>query len=59
MLSKDPRLYAFRDDLADKRFETEITAQRFIQGEKKRVNTAVAGLFKENNKKVKNKQNAY
>ncbi|CDO39609.1 peptidase P60 [Bartonella henselae] len=51
MLSKDPRLYAFRDDLADKRFETEITAQRFIQGEKKRVNTAVAGLFKENNKK--------
>ncbi|WP_019220697.1 NlpC/P60 family protein [Bartonella senegalensis] len=51
MLSKDPRLYAFRDDLADKRFETEIIAQRFVQGEKKRVNTAVAGLFKENNKK--------
>ncbi|VEJ44801.1 NlpC/P60 family protein [Bartonella vinsonii] len=51
MVLKDPRLYAFRDDLADKRLETEITAQRFVQGEKKRVNTAVAGLFKENNKK--------
>ncbi|EJF83186.1 NlpC/P60 family protein [Candidatus Bartonella washoeensis] len=51
MIDKDPRLYAFRDDLADKRLETEITAQHFVQGEKKRVNTAVAGLFKENNKK--------
>ncbi len=51
MVSKDPKLYAFRDDLADKHLETEITAQRFVQGEKKRVNTAVAGLFKENNKK--------
>ncbi|KEC55718.1 NlpC/P60 family protein [Bartonella koehlerae] len=51
MLSKDPRLYAFRDALADKHFEIEITTQRFIQGKKKCVNTAVAGLFKENNKK--------
>ncbi|WP_183228685.1 NlpC/P60 family protein [Bartonella callosciuri] len=51
MVAKDPRLYAFRDDLADKRLETEVTAQCFVQGEKKRVNTAVAGLFKENNKK--------
>ncbi|WP_455480916.1 C40 family peptidase [Bartonella sp. B12(2025)] len=51
MVSKDPRLYAFRNDLADQRLETEIAAQRFVQGEKKRVNTAVAGLFKENNKK--------
>ncbi|MCZ2158048.1 NlpC/P60 family protein [Bartonella sp. 220] len=51
MVFKDPRLYAFRNDLADKRLETEITALRFVQGEKKRVNTAVAGLFKENNKK--------
>lgn len=59
MVFKDPRLYAFRDDLADKRLETEITAQRFVQGEKKRVNTAVAGLFKENNKKAKDKQSAY
>ncbi|WP_375676334.1 MULTISPECIES: NlpC/P60 family protein [unclassified Bartonella] len=51
MISKDPRLHAFRDDLADQRLETEITAQRFVQGEKRRVNTAVAGLFKENSKK--------
>ncbi len=51
MNSKDPRLHAFRDDLADQRLETEITAQRFVQGEKRRVNTAIAGLFKENNKK--------
>ncbi|EJF75455.1 C40 family peptidase [Bartonella alsatica] len=51
MVSKDPRLYAFRDDLADKRLETEVTAQCFVQGEKKRVNIPVAGLFKENNKK--------
>ncbi|EJF78067.1 hypothetical protein ME7_00058 [Bartonella birtlesii LL-WM9] len=51
MISKDPRLHAFREDLADKRLETEITAQRFVQGEKRRVNVPVAGLFKENNKK--------
>lgn len=51
MISKDPRLYAFRDDLADQRLETEVTAQRFVQGKKKRVKTAIAGLFKENNKK--------
>ncbi|MBX4335454.1 C40 family peptidase [Bartonella raoultii] len=51
MISKDPRLYAFRDDLADQRLETEVTARRFVQGKKRRVKTAVAGLFKENNKK--------
>ncbi|WP_208441337.1 C40 family peptidase [Bartonella raoultii] len=51
MISKDPRLHAFREDLADKRLETEVTAQRFVQGEKRRVNVPVAGLFKENNKK--------
>ncbi|EJF81295.1 NlpC/P60 family protein [Bartonella doshiae] len=51
MIFKDPRLHAFRNDLADKRLETEISAQRFVEGEKKRVNIAVAGLFKESNKK--------
>ncbi|WP_019222203.1 NlpC/P60 family protein [Bartonella rattaustraliani] len=51
MIAKDPRLHAFREDLADKRLETEVTAERFVEGEKKRVNTAVAGLFKENNQK--------
>ncbi|WP_026088045.1 NlpC/P60 family protein [Bartonella rattimassiliensis] len=51
MISKDSRLHAVRDDLADQRLETEVTAQRFVQGEKKRVNAAVAGLFKENSKK--------
>ncbi|EJF96345.1 C40 family peptidase [Bartonella taylorii] len=51
MFSKDPRLRAFRDDLADKRLEKEVTAQRFVQGETRRVNVPVAGLFKENNKK--------
>ncbi|WP_336294473.1 C40 family peptidase [Bartonella sp. CB169] len=50
MVYKDPRLHAFRNDLADKRLEAEVTAQCFVQGEKKRVNTAVTGLFKENNK---------
>ncbi|CAF25694.1 NlpC/P60 family protein [Bartonella quintana] len=51
MLSKDPRLYAFGNDVADQCLTTEIAAQHFVQGEKKRVHTAVAGLFKENNKK--------
>ncbi|EJF83664.1 hypothetical protein MCY_01248 [Bartonella rattimassiliensis 15908] len=51
IISKDSRLHAVRDDLADQRLETEVTAQRFVQGEKKRVNAAVAGLFKENSKK--------
>lgn len=51
MVSKDPRLHAFREDLADKRLETEVTAQRFVQGEKKRVHVPVAGLFKESSKK--------
>ncbi|BBL52935.1 peptidase P60 [Bartonella quintana] len=51
MLSKDPRLYAFGNDAADQCLKTEIAAQHFVQGEKKRVHTAVAGLFKENDKK--------
>ncbi|WP_019219955.1 C40 family peptidase [Bartonella florencae] len=51
MISIDPRLNAFREDLADKRLEKEITARRFVEGEKRRVNVPVAGLFKENNKK--------
>ncbi|MET3560093.1 hypothetical protein ABID39_000784 [Bartonella japonica] len=34
MITKDPRLYAFRDDLEDKCLETEVTAERFVQGEK-------------------------
>lgn len=51
MVYKDPRLHAFREDLADKRLETEVTAQRFVQGEKKRVNVPVAGLFKESSKR--------
>lgn len=51
VFSRDRRLNAFRDDLADKRLEKEVTAQRFVQGEKRRVNVPVAGLFKENNKK--------
>ncbi|WP_273718193.1 MULTISPECIES: NlpC/P60 family protein [Bartonella] len=51
MFPKDPRLHAFREDLADERLKGEITAQRFVQGEKRRVNAPVAGLFKENNNK--------
>ncbi|WP_345115116.1 NlpC/P60 family protein [Bartonella jaculi] len=51
MFPKDSRLHAFREDLADKRLEGEVTAKRFVQGEKRRVNVPVAGLFKENNKK--------
>ncbi|EYS90925.1 hypothetical protein X471_01059 [Bartonella bacilliformis str. Heidi Mejia] len=47
MEHKDPRLHAFRDDLADQRLEQEVTAKRFVQGEKKRVGVAVAGLFKD------------
>ncbi|WP_455479574.1 C40 family peptidase [Bartonella sp. B23] len=51
MFSKDPRLHAFRDDLADKRLEKEVTARRFVQGKIRRVNVPVAGLFKKNKKK--------
>ncbi len=51
MFSKDRRLNAFRDDIADKRLEKEVKAQSFVQGEIRRVNVPVAGLFKENNKK--------
>ncbi|WP_455478795.1 C40 family peptidase [Bartonella sp. B10] len=51
MIDKDSKLYALRDNLPDQHLETKITTQRFVPGEKKRVNTAVAGLFKENNKK--------
>ncbi|MET3589714.1 hypothetical protein ABID23_000800 [Bartonella silvatica] len=51
MVAKDPRLYAFRDDLADQRLEKEVIAQRFVQGRKKRVNVPITGLFKENSKK--------
>ncbi|OPB30496.1 NlpC/P60 family protein [Bartonella sp. WD12.1] len=51
MIHKDPRLYPFRNDLADQHIIKEITAQRPIQGEKKRVNTAVAGLFKDKSQK--------
>ncbi|WP_375608019.1 MULTISPECIES: NlpC/P60 family protein [unclassified Bartonella] len=51
MFPRDPRLHAFREDLADERLKGEITAQRFVQGEKRRVNVPVAGLFKENNNK--------
>lgn len=51
MVSIDPRLNAFREDLADKRLEGKVTARHFVQGEKRRVNIPTAGLFKENNKK--------
>lgn len=51
MFSKDKRLNAFREDLADKRLEGKVTAQRFVQGEKRRVSVPVAGLFKENSQK--------
>ncbi|WP_208434955.1 NlpC/P60 family protein [Bartonella phoceensis] len=51
MFPRDPRLHAFREDLADERLKGEVTAQRFVQGEKRRVNVPVAALFKENNNK--------
>ncbi|WP_455475990.1 C40 family peptidase [Bartonella sp. B17] len=51
MVYKDPRLCAFRSDLADQHLEKETVAQRFVQGKRKRINVPVAELFKENNKK--------
>ncbi|WP_455474253.1 C40 family peptidase [Bartonella sp. B30(2025)] len=50
MVDKDPRLCAFSNDLADQHLEKKLVTQRFVQGERKRVNIPVAALFKENNK---------
>ncbi|WP_336278793.1 C40 family peptidase [Bartonella sp. CB175] len=50
MVYKDSRLHAFRNNLADIRLATEIMIPHSVQGEKKRVNIPVAGLFKEDSK---------
>ncbi|ENN94185.1 putative protein, NLP/P60 family [Bartonella bovis m02] len=50
-MHKDPRLYPFRNDPVDQHLAKKMTTQYPIQGEKKRVNTAVAGLFKDKSQK--------
>ncbi|ALE03385.1 C40 family peptidase [Bartonella ancashensis] len=50
MERKDPRLNAFRSDLADRRLKGEVQAQRFVEGERKRVGVPVSGLFKDSQK---------
>ncbi|MCZ2203404.1 C40 family peptidase [Bartonella sp. A05] len=47
---EDRQLYTSRDDLTDPHIEKEMTVLPCVQGEKKRINTAVAGLFKERSK---------
>ncbi|MCP1198759.1 NlpC/P60 family protein [Notoacmeibacter sp. MSK16QG-6] len=43
-MSLDPRLHAFRDDLADVRLEGQVRAERFVKGEGARCIEPVADL---------------
>ncbi|RLQ87032.1 NlpC/P60 family protein [Notoacmeibacter ruber] len=43
-MSLDPRLNAFRDDLADRRLEGKVKAKRFVEGEPARCIAPVADL---------------
>ncbi|MFC5385217.1 NlpC/P60 family protein [Aquamicrobium segne] len=44
MTSRDPRLHAFRADLADIRLEGQVEAQRFVAGQPARISVAVADV---------------
>lgn len=46
----DQQLYAYKDSLSNQHFEKEMIISPNVKGEKKRINTAVAGLFKERSK---------
>jgi hypothetical protein len=41
----DPRCNAFREDLADARFEGQVTAERFVDGRPGQVRVAIAPVF--------------
>jgi cell wall-associated NlpC family hydrolase len=44
--ARDPRLHAFRSDLADARLKGEVTAERFASGRPARITAAVADIRK-------------
>lgn len=46
MTARDPRLHAFRADLADARLRGEVAAARFVEGSPARVSVAVADVRK-------------
>ncbi len=45
MTDRDPRLHAYRPDLADIRLQGLVAAERFVDGRPARVATSVADLF--------------
>lgn len=47
MTALDPRLHAYRDDLADLRLEDRVTAGRFVAGTRMQVERAIATLRRE------------
>jgi cell wall-associated NlpC family hydrolase len=46
LTARDPRLHAFRSDLADARLKGEVTAERFASGRPARIAVAVADIRK-------------
>ncbi len=46
LTARDPRLHAFRADLADVRLRGEVTADRFVAGRPVRISVAVADIRK-------------
>ena len=46
MTARDPRLHAYRPDLADERLRGEVDAARFVRGRAARVAVAVADIRK-------------
>jgi hypothetical protein len=42
--ARDPRLHAFRSDLADARLEGQVSAERFATGRPARISVAVADV---------------
>ncbi|AQX27438.1 MULTISPECIES: C40 family peptidase [unclassified Bartonella] len=51
MSHKNPQLHTSKDNLTNQQSAKETKTPCSVQGEKRRVNTAVAGLFKENSEK--------
>ena len=46
MTARDPRLHAYRPDLADERLRGEVDAARFVSGRPARIAVAVADIRK-------------
>lgn len=59
MIHKDPRLYPFRNDLADQHIIKEMTAQRPIQGEKNALIQQLPVCLRIKVKKAKGKLNVF